>query len=59
MVDYREQIKQKILKKNTNMAQVARRADISYGTLYHFMKGDTNMNLSTLKKILRALESFN
>jgi len=56
MIDYRQKIKLLILKKQTNKAQVARRANISYSTIHSFLKGKSNMNLKTLKKILHVLE---
>lgn len=60
MIDFRHEITELIRKKGTDMAKVARAADIAYITLHNYLKGKSDMkgeNIQTVLTILQRMEN--
>jgi predicted transcriptional regulator len=54
--DVRATIKKAVLKSGQSIPQIARESDISPSTLLNYLKGDSDMGLSNLIKVLRTLK---
>ncbi len=60
-MDFREQIKKLMKKKGIKTARLARLADLNYGTVYYFLKGDEkrgNMTTNNLNKLFEVLNKL-
>ncbi len=59
-IDFRKKLEEVMMKKNNiSIALLARKANLSYGTVYYFLKGRSQMtatNLAKLFNILRDIE---
>ena len=59
-LDFRKQLSELIKKKKISIAKLARAADLSYGTIFNFLKGKSKMTSTNLAKcfdILNGIEN--
>jgi len=57
--DFRKDLKKLIAAKKISIAQLARDADLSYGTVYCYLKGYTAITSGNLAKLFDILNSAN
>ena len=57
-IDFLATIKLQMQMKKVTIAQLARDADLSYGTVFYFLKGTSQMRTSNLCKLLNILYSI-
>ena len=55
MIDFRKQITKLIEETGTDIAKVSRLADLSYPTLFNFLKGKSDMKTENLQTVLDVL----
>ena len=58
-IDFRKKLDELMKKKEINIAKLARRADLSYGTVYYFLKGKSEMTATNLAKLFNILGEIN
>ena len=54
-MDFRKNIKELMKEKNITVAKLARAADLNYGTVYYFLKGESEMTSANLVKLFSVL----
>lgn len=57
-IDFRATIALLMLQRKVTVAKLARDADLNYGTVYYFLKGETEMRSSNLCKLLNILNNM-
>jgi predicted transcriptional regulator len=58
-IDFRKILKEKIKSKNISIMELAKRANLNYGTVYYFIKGRSEItaeNLATLFNVLGEMK---
>lgn len=54
-INFREKLDELMKRKEISIAKLARRADLSYGTVYYFLKGRSEMTADNLAKLFNIL----
>lgn len=54
-IDFREKLKEMMKKKNISISKLQREADLSYGTVYNFLKGKSEITADNLAKLFNIL----
>ena len=55
-IDFRKKLKEMMAKKNNiSIALLARKANLSYGTVYYFLRGKSEMTATNLAKLFNIL----
>lgn len=57
-IDFRATIKMQMRQKKISIAKLARVADLNYGTVYYFLKGESQMKSSNLCKLFNILNAI-
>ncbi len=57
-INFREKLDEIIKKKGISIAQLARTADLSYGTVFNFLKGKSEMTADNLAKLFNILNGI-
>jgi len=58
-IDFRQKLKEMMVKKNNiSIALLARKANLSYGTVYYYLKGKSEINANNLAKLFNILGSI-
>lgn len=57
-MDFKRNIKRLMKQKKITMAKLAREADLNYGTVYYFLKGESQMKTSNLEKLFGILNKI-
>ena len=56
--DFREKLKELMREKKTSIAQLARNADLNYGTVFYFLTGKSQITASNLAKLFDVLNNI-
>ena len=57
-INFREKIQELMKQKKVSMAKLARNADLSFGTVFYFLKGKSDIKTSNLEKLFEVLNSI-
>lgn len=57
-MDFKGKIKKLMKQKKITIAKLAREADLNYGTVFYFLKGESQMRTSNLEKLFKVLNSI-
>jgi len=57
-MDFRKPIKKLMREKKIKTAELARRANLTYGTVYYFLKGESNITTDNLNKLYNVLNAI-
>ena len=55
-MDFRAEIKKLMKQKKVSIAKLARDADLNYGTVFYFLKGESQLRTSNLEKLFNILK---
>lgn len=57
-INFREIVKEMIIKKGISIAKLARKADMHHGTLYNYLNEISEMTSGKLENLLNTLEAL-
>ena len=57
-IDFRERLRETIKKKKISIALLARKANLSYGTVYYYLKGKSEIAANNLGKLFDILNKI-